>query len=224
LFPEFIYLFSQAENQNKMTAEYQDILKKVFALYIKYGIKSVTMDDVAQELGISKKTLYQIVKDKHELVQQVAGTERKWQMKSFEKILRSRLNAVEQLIVVIRTVNRIMKEYSSTYLYDLKKYYPELYRSFREEGREKMYNSMVRNIKQGKKEGLYRKELDEVIISKLYLIRVEAIQDSEIFSESEIHSPGFFREVLIYHIRGMATEDGLRVLEECLCSLGNKIE
>jgi len=202
-----------------MTEEYQDILKKVFALYIKYGIKSVTMDDVAQELGISKKTLYQIVRDKHDLVERVASTERKWQMRSFEQVLDSGLNAIEQLIVVIRTVNRIMKEYSSTYLYDLKKYYPELYRNFRQEGREKMYDSMVHNIKQGKKEGLYRKNLDEVIIAKLYMTRVEAIQDSEIFSESEIHSPGFFREVLVYHIRGMATEKGLQVLQDCLGNL-----
>ena len=179
------------------------------------------MDDVAQELGISKKTLYQIVKDKQDLVEQVAGTERKCQMMSFEKIMGSELNAIEQLIVVIRTVNRIMEEYSSTYLYDLKKYYPELYKDFMEEGRKKMYNSTVRNIKQGKKEGLYRKDLDEVIIAKLYLTRVEAIQDSEIFSESEIHSSGFFRELLVYHIRGMATEEGLKVLEECLGSLEN---
>ncbi len=202
-----------------MTTEYQDILKKVFALYNKYGIKSVTMDDVAQELGISKKTLYQIVRDKQDLVEKVEGTERKSQMKSFEEIMGSGLNAIEQLNVVIRTVNRIKQDYSSTYLYDLKKYYPELYKSYQEEGRKNMYNSTVGNIKQGKKEGLYRKDLDEVIIAKLYLTRVEAIQDSYIFSESEIHSSGFFREILIYHIRGMATEKGLKVLENCLGSL-----
>jgi len=202
-----------------MTDENLDILKKVFELYIKYGIKSVTMDDVAHELGISKKTLYQIVKDKQDLVQQVVAAERKCQMKSFEKIMGSKLNAIEQLIVVIRTVNKVMEENSPTYLYDLKKYYPDLFKIFREEGRQKMYNSMVANIKQGKKEGLYRKDLDEVIIAKLYLTRVEAIQDSEIFTESEIHSSEFFREVLIYHIRGMASENGLEVLENCLNSL-----
>lgn len=202
-----------------MSEKKQEILKQVFALYARYGIKSITMDDVASELGISKKTLYQIFKDKHDLVRQVAQTERKNRMASLEALGNSDMNAIRQMIMVLRGVNRMMDEYSPPYLYDLKKYYPGLYNEFKEESRKKMYGSVIRNIRQGKLEGLYRKKLDEEIIAKLYLARAEAMHDSGIFTESEFHSSGFFREVLEYHIRGLATRKGLEVLEKSLESL-----
>ena len=72
---------------------------------------------------------------------------------------------------------------------------------------------MLANIRKGKKEGLYRKELDEVIITKLHLLRIENLQDSGLFKEDEILSARLFREVFIYHIHGMATREGIRVLE-----------
>ena len=202
-----------------MSERKQEILQQVFSLYVRYGIKSITMDDVARELGISKKTLYQIFRDKHDLVSQVAETERKNRLASLESLGKSGMNAIRQMIMVLRRVNRMMEEYSPSYLYDLKKYYPELYGEFKKEVREKMYTSVMSNIRQGKREGLYREELDEEVIAKLNLARSEAIHDSGIFTESEFHSSAFFREVLEYHIRGLATRKGLEVLEECLETL-----
>ena len=77
-----------------------------------------------------------------------------------------------------------------------------------------MYESMVANIRKGKKEGLYRKELDEVIIAKLHLLRIENLQESEIFNEDEMHSTRFFKELFVYHIHGLASEEGIRILKE----------
>ena len=97
---------------------------------------------------------------------------------------------------------------------DRKKYYPDVYRNFLTVRRNLMYESMLANIRKGKKEGLYRKELDEIIIAKLHLLRIENLRDSEIFEENEMHSTKFFREVFIYHINGLATEKGRRVLKD----------
>lgn len=197
-----------------MNIEFEDILSKVSALYRKYGIKSVTMDDVAHELGISKKTLYQFVCDKTELVQKVVEHVRLCNFSAMKEREGTELNAIEELIEVSQHVNTVMKDHSPAYEYDLKKYYPDIYRNLMSARRKLMYESMISNIMKGKKEGIYRKELDEKIISKLHLLRIENLQSNEIFGEDEMHSPKFFREIFVYHIHGLATDKGLKILRD----------
>ena len=197
-----------------MNKEMEDILDKVSMLYRKYGIKSVTMDDVAKELGISKKTLYQYVSDKTDLVAKAVDHTRQCNFDSFRQQAETQRNAIEELIDVSQHVNAIMKDHSPSYKYDLKKYYPDIFRDLMTARRKLMFESMLANIRKGKKEGLYRENLDEEIISKLHLLRIENLQESEIFEEEEMHSTKFFNEVFVYHIHGLATEKGLRVLEE----------
>ena len=197
-----------------MDKEIEDLLKKVSALYRKYGIKSVTMDDVAHELGMSKKTLYQFVSDKTELVQQVVEHVRQCNFSSMKKKEGTNLNAIEELIEVSQHVNTVMKDHSPAYEYDLKKYYPDIYRSLMSARRKLMYESMIANIRKGKKEGIYREELDEKIIAKLHLLRIENLRSNEIFGEDEMHSPKFFREIFVYHIHGLATDKGLKILRD----------
>ena len=172
------------------------------------------MDDVAHELGMSKKTLYQFVSDKTELVQMVVEHVRQCNFSNMKKKEGTELNAIEELIEVSQHVNSLMKDHSPTYEYDLKKYYPDIYRSLMSARRKLMYESMIANIRKGKNEGLYREELDEKIIAKLHLLRIENLQSTEIFDEEEMHSAKFFREVFVYHIHGLATKEGLKVFRE----------
>ncbi len=197
-----------------MNKEFEDLLKKVSKLYRKYGIKSVTMDDVAHELGTSKKTLYQFVSDKTKLVQMVVEHVRQCNFSAMKKKEGKDLNAIEELIQVSQHVNSLMKDHSPTYEYDLKKYYPDIYSNLMSARRKLMYESMISNIRKGKNEGIYREELDEKIIAKLHLLRIENLQTTEIFDEEEMHSSKFFREVFVYHIHGLATEEGLKVFRK----------
>jgi AcrR family transcriptional regulator len=197
-----------------MNKAFEDLLSKVSALYQKYGIKSVTMDDVAHELGISKKTLYQFVADKTELVQMVVEHVRQCHFTSMKKEDGTEPNAIEELIEVSQRLNTLMRDHSPAYEYDLRKYYPDIYRNLMSARRKQMYESMISNIRKGKKEGIYRRELDEKIIAKLHLLRIENLQTSEIFEKEEMHSQRFFREIFIYHINGLATEKGRKVLRE----------
>jgi AcrR family transcriptional regulator len=196
-----------------MSDEFDKILEKVSVLYRKYGIKSVTMDDVAHEIGISKKTLYQYVNDKTELVEKVVEHIRLCNFSHMQDTNKVGGNAIELLIEVSQRVNALLKDHSSSYDYDLKKYYPEIFSGLMSARRKLMYESMLANIRQGKKEGIYREELDEEIITKLHLLRIECLQSSEIFNDEEIHSVKLFKEVFVYHIHGLATAKGLEVLE-----------
>jgi len=207
-----------------MNKEFENILEKVSVLYRKYGIKSVTMDDVAHELGISKKTLYQYVNDKSELVEKVVDYTRHCNFSYMKDTKSSKGNAIEELIEVSQIVNTLMKDNSPSYEYDLKKYYPDIFRTLMSARRKIMYDSMLANIRKGKKEGVYRKDLNEEIIAKLHLLRIENLQSTEIFNEEEMHSSKFFLEVFVYHIHGLATIKGLEVLNKNMSKLNHLSE
>ena len=199
-----------------MNSELEKLLEKVSLLYLKFGIKSVTMDDVAHELGISKKTLYQYVHDKTELVEKVVEHVRQCTFSVMKGIGDTGGNAIEQLIDVSLQINAMMKDYSPSYEYDLRKYYPDIYNNLMSARRKLMYESIIANIRQGKKEGIYRRDLDEIIIAKLLLFRMESLRSSELFTIEEIQSVKFFGELFVYHIRGIATDRGLEVLDKNL--------
>ncbi len=197
----------------------ENILTKVRCLYGKYGIKSITMDDVSRELGISKKKLYQYVKDKSELVEKVIYLEIENYGKFFDELYTKNLSAVDELFEVKKMVNRMLKERNSSQEYDLRKYYPDLYRKILHIRRERIYTNILSNIKKGKAEGLYRAELEENIIAKSQLLRMEKTFDTEIFTIEEVMSSKVFHEVFIYHIRGIANERGIKALEQKITEL-----
>jgi AcrR family transcriptional regulator len=199
-----------------MIEEMKNILEKVRCLYLKYGIKSITMDDVARELGISKKTLYQYVVDKTDLVAKVLDIEISKRAGDFDITNCKGVNAIDEMIMVNFHVIKMLKEYNPSTAYDLKKYYPDLYKKFYELRHQKMYEWILNNLIRGKSENLYRKEINEEIIAKLYVYRNEVIIENDQFDLNEYTSPKFFREVLIYHIRGIATEKGNKVLSDNL--------
>jgi len=171
-----------------MNDELKQILAKVRELYMRYGIKSITMDDVASALSISKKTLYKYVVDKDDLVGKIVEQEIEIQKNDSSCILKSNLNAIEELLMVSKMVNHKLKEINPSTEYDLRKYYPHHYQRLVTSRRERMYQNIVANIKKGKEEGLYRNELDNDVIGKLQVSRIESMMDNEVFSRN-IHIP-----------------------------------
>jgi AcrR family transcriptional regulator len=207
-----------------MEKQFKQILNKVHVLYNKYGIKSVTMDDVARELGMSKKTLYHFVKDKNELVEKVIGLEFSSRAAEMNKIWKLRLNAIEELFEVNRLINMMLKRVNPAMEYDLMKYYPDLHAEICKERKRRMFESMRKNIIKGKNEGLYRKELNEDIISKLYVSRVERVFHEDVQTINDFTSEDFISEVFIYHIRGIANKKGIAFLEENKNELTKKVK
>ncbi len=199
-----------------MNKELQNILEKVGELYNKYGIKSVTMDDVARELGISKKTLYQHVENKNELVEKVLDYIVNQNDCSFQKLADKNLNAVEEVLGISIHIIKTVQEHNPSTEYDLKKYYPELFKKLNEIRKEKMYTSVINNIIKGKNEGLYRNDLDEEIIAKMHTSRFLNLTNDQIINQEEILKPRFIYEMFIYHIRGMANKMGIEILEKTL--------
>jgi hypothetical protein len=196
-----------------MNDELLNILKKVRILYRKYGIRSVTMDDISHELGISKKTLYQYVRDKDELVHRVMEFEMAEHRTRMVVSSDNGLNAIEQILEIGKCVAFMLKDYSPASEYDLKKYYPDLYTMFRELRRSHILKFISENLIKGKQEGIYRADVNVDIISKINVSLVDNMVDNEIITINEFLDPRFFYEYFIYHIRGIANEKGLAILE-----------
>lgn len=179
------------------------------------------MDDVARELGISKKTLYQFVTDKDDLVGKFIDNEIELRLEEVCKCFKIGFNAIEELFEISIFMNKLMRNQNPATEHDLKKYYPNHYQRTLQSRREGMYSYILLNLRKGKKEGLYREDLDADVIAKLYLSRSENIQFNELFTIEEFASLKLFIELLNYHVRGIATEKGIIILEQKVKDLEN---
>ena len=191
----------------------RQIVPKVYLLYQRFGIKSVTMDDVAQHLGISKKTLYESFTDKEDLVRQVLIWDYDRKFDFFLQIEKKNLHAIEELFEVYKMIKEIYRDYNPSVEYDIRKYYPALYSQLREIKRKRMFELSMKNMSKGKQEGLYRSDLNVSILARLHVFRVENIIESELFSIEELTSIKVFHELFLYHLNGIVSDEGRRILE-----------
>ncbi len=197
------------------------ILEKVLSLYKKYGLKSVTMDDVSRELGMSKKTLYLYVKDKRDLVEQVMFMEIDCFKNNACHSFNQNLNSIEEILEVFKLITIQFKEFNPSLDYDLRKYYPDFYEKIGKFKREHMYASFIENIEKGKKEGLYRKDIDAEIIAQLHVFRAENMVFYKVIEKTNF-SPDTLYEIFNYHIRGVVNAKGLEFYESKLKELNIK--
>ena len=192
----------------------QGILDHVSRLYHRYGIKSITMDDVAKNLGISKKTLYEYFRDKKDLVSQVLELEINQRCLIFKTLEHRKLNAIEELFEIYSLIKSQIHEYNPSMDYDIRKYYPELYSHISSVRRKMMFENSHKNMIKGRKEGLYRKNLNVELISKLHLFRIENLYNSDLFTSEDLNSFDTFHELFVYHLQGIMSEKGRAFFEK----------
>ncbi|MCF6170281.1 MAG: TetR/AcrR family transcriptional regulator [Bacteroidales bacterium] len=197
----------------------EEIAGKVCELYREYGIKSVTMDDVARQLSISKKTLYEYFRDKKDLVVGVMESIARNKAIDLSIPRKENVNAIEELFYYYKMQVQMIRDHKPAFIYDLKKYYPDLYRQFQEVKRARILDSVQTNLIKGKKEGLYRDDLDESVIARLNLMRIEGIMNSGTFSFKEVVSTDFFSGIFRYHVYGIVSDEGRRIFEKELNKL-----
>ncbi len=198
------------------------ILKNVGKLYLKYGIRSVTMDDVASELGISKKTLYQYFKDKKDLVTQTLNYFMENPPFQVDKL--NQENAIERLFSQRRHFSTIFKHLNNNLEFDLKKQYPQLYKKVRNHKRERIFSDTLKNVSDGIKQGLYRKDLDGSFVSKIQVGRMLCSfnPDNEIFDETEVASLENFDKIMDYHFHAICTPKGIEEYKKQLNKVQNE--
>jgi AcrR family transcriptional regulator len=194
------------------------ILENVKSIFMRYGIKSVTMDDLCREMGISKKTLYQFVSDKNDLVKKAMSQEICSEQFSINTILDKNLGAIDELIEITRFVGEKLKNLHPSILYDMQKYYPEAWEVMSKHRNGYIVQTMRNNIEKGQKEGVYRIEANSQIIALLFASKIELFADTSAYSHLSLTPAEIYSENLIYHIRGIANAKGIKQLEETFSS------
>lgn len=179
------------------------------------GIRSVTMDDIAGELGISKKTLYLYVKDKSDLVTKVLQFTSARYHAHVTAIQEQGLNAIDEMFAIAQYISAEVSKLHPSLYFDLAKYYPEACRIMDQGKQVEVVRQVAQNMEKGMREGYYREDLNVPLLAKLYMVRfdqamsVEQAKLAERYSMSEINW-----ELFRYHIRGIASKKGLDYLEK----------
>lgn len=198
------------------------IIKSVGHMYFKHGIRNITMDNIASEFGVSKKTLYQYFTDKEDLVSQVVDyflEDAEFDVKNPETA-----NAIDDVLYIRSRVAYILKLYNNNIELELKRTYPSLYQKVYEAKRKRIFDNTNENLKKGIAEGLYRNNLEPSVVAKLVLGRTLFTMnpDYEVFEEYEVNSLAFFDSVLDYHMSAICTDDGLKYFKEQLNKIQNE--
>ena len=193
--------------------QHEHILEKSSQLFMRYGIKSISMDDLARELGISKKTLYQFVENKADLIEQVFQRKITEEQQAMARFRESSTDAIEEILKIAKHVIGVLRQLSPTTMYDLQKYYQQIWKKV--EGLQKLhiYGIILNNLRWGMDQGLYRQDMNPEIVAKLYVAKTSFVADEDLFPASDYKLEDLFREHNNYHVYGSAAPKGLKLLE-----------
>lgn len=189
------------------------ILKASGTLFRKYGIRSISMDDIAREIGMSKKTLYQYVENKNDLLEKLLMHLVTSSTACVTEGLSDK-NAIDILLQVSVKVSQEIKEMNPAILFDLEKFYPALFRTFVQAKRDHVYIKIKENLEQGISEGIYRNDIDADLVSKLYVQKLLDVHDPDFLSSVDFTFEKVFQVMFDNHIRGIANPVGLAYYEK----------
>jgi AcrR family transcriptional regulator len=185
------------------------IIKEAFNLFWRYGIKSVTMDDIAKDLGISKRTIYQHYPDKDAIVVLVVQQELEVQKLQMDKMDEDNLNPIEQMIQASDYMRISLAHMNPVVFHDLKKYHPQAWELFHQYKHQFIIRSIRDNLVEGIEKGLYRRNIDVDILSLLRIEQVLMAFDPTVFPADRFNMMNVQMEFIHHFLRGILTEKGL---------------
>mgnify|MGYP003644113517 FL=1 len=192
------------------------IIEKSNELFLNLGFKSVTMDEIASALGVSKKTIYKYFKNKTALIAAVTDFMFHSICTGIDMICDLKKDPIEEIFDIKRFVLSNLKDEKSSPQYQLQKYYPKIYASLSKKQFDVMKDCVVENLNHGIEKGLYRDEIDVEFISRIYFSGMVSIKNNDIFPLDNYSMNTLMNYYLEYHLRGICTEKGIKQLKNQL--------
>ena len=196
----------------------EKILEKATDMFLNLGFKSVTMDDLANEMGISKKTIYTHFENKTRLVQECTFSLFNQINSGIDCICNTGKNPIEELYEIKKFVISHLKDEKSSPQYQLQKYYPKIFSTLRKKQYELMQECTINNIKRGLEMGIYRENLNVEFVSRIYISGAASIKDERFFPEGNFAPKDLQDYFLEYHLRGIVTPKGRKILNDIINS------
>lgn len=199
-----------------MEIKQKEILDRAALVIMRYGIKSVTMDDLARELSISKKTLYAQFGDKRKMIQMLVAAQVEGDMESCNIRLQEAKNAIDEMFRVTSFVSERLKKVNVTFFYDLRMSYPKAFQTMEDYKKGFIQETIIQNLNRGMQEGIYRQDLNPQIVARIYMTNIELIFGGQEFRDVDLNAYELFLEIFMLHMRGIVNEKGLQLLIEHL--------
>ncbi len=196
----------------------EKILHKATELFLNLGFKSVTMDDLAQEMGISKKTIYSHFKNKTKLVEATTSNLFCSISTGIEQIRGLHKNPIEELYEIKKFVMVHLKNEKSSPQHQLQKYYPKIYETMHSGQFDLMQDCIEDNLQRGIDQGIYRDNLSIDFISRIYFSGVTSTKNQKLFPMHKFAVASLMEEYLEYHLRGIVTPKGRNILNSIINS------
>jgi AcrR family transcriptional regulator len=190
-----------------------NILERVRELFFKYGVRSVSMDDICRDINVSKKRLYQYFSSKNELVEKLLELERQNFEIIFENYNFEGVNAIDILLIVSRELGERFRDISPSMTFDLKRYYPDIYHNHVDERIEFIFGKIKINLEKGISQGMYRNDLSVELVARLYIRRLIDLHNPEFFPADKFSFQTLFDVMFDNFIRGIANEKGISYYE-----------
>lgn len=202
------------------------IIETSLELFLQRGCKTVTMDDIARENGISKRTLYEVFTDKSELLEECIQLMHS-QMRDYAGGFKDKSsNVIDVLFKLHESQSDVLLDLKKNFFIELKRYYYVIYKRsieyFVDFHKQMTYDYIIR----GQKEGLIKQEINTKLVSKIIIEISNILENSEVFSLKKYSKEELFREVIIFYIRGICTTKGIELIDaKCkLDSQGNNYQ
>ena len=196
----------------------EKILNKAAEKFLNLGVKSVTMDEIATELGISKKTIYAHYSTKTKLVEATALYVFEKISAGIEEIREEQNDPIEEMYAIKNFAFKHLKDEKSSPQFQLQKYYPKIFDTIRTRQQQVMEDQIKANLKRGMAGGLYRRDLPVDFTSRIYFVGMIGIKDRDLFPESDYSTAELIEKHLEYHLRAIVTDKGRALLNNLLKS------
>ena len=192
------------------------IAQKAHDLFLRYGIRSISMDEIASQLGISKKTIYQFYADKDALVDSVIDIVVNSNTDECCIHREESENPVHEILIATDMVQEMLNTMNPTIMYDLQKYHPATYKKIADHKNEFLYKLIKENLEQGIATQLYRPEINTEILSRFRLASVFMMFSPDLYPLGKYNLGTIIEEVTIHFLYGITTAKGQKLVQKYL--------
>jgi len=190
------------------------ILETSLHLFYKYGIKAITMDDIAKEMGISKKTIYRFFKEKDDIVNQLSETELKKSQLMMEEMHKQAKDPIHEMILISIHVQTVFAEINPVFFYDLNKQFSRALNDFKKFKSECMYTNIKRNLTEGVQQGLYRGDLDIDFASQYRVLQMDMFMGGSDFEFKNVSMAKAHQLIMDIFMHGISTVKGHKLINK----------
>lgn len=201
-----------SENGNGIAAR-ERILKAAQELFFSYGIRSITMDDIARHLSISKKTIYQFFDDKDQIVHTLTQWDLEENKIMMKQIALHSKDAVDEILQAMECMSMQLAKFHPSLIYDLQKYHPHSWNEFKKFTEEYSMVAVMLNLKKGIRSGLYRSDINIPVLARLRIEQISLGMNPHVYPPPRFDLKKVEIELLKHFLYGILTLKGLKVLK-----------